>query len=123
LVSLALAVAVVPQLGRSFAAKGEYGVHWPLDPPPKRSAMEGEAGFNVLASEGFVELAVRLRNDGKPTRVSVFIDVELAGSEIVEAAEHWFRYPTDKAGLVYVELVSEDAKSAAPARMLVVVPR
>ena len=123
LVSLALLSAVVPQLGRSFAAQGDYGVHWPLDPPPKRSAMEGKAGFNVLASEGFIELAVRPRNEGKPTRVSVFLDGERVGNEVVEAPEHWFRYPTASAGLVYVEIVSEDAQSGSAVRTLVVVPR
>jgi len=123
LVSLVLLSAVVPQLGRSFAAKGDYGVDWPLDPPPKRSAMEGKAGFNVLAAGGFVELAVRPRNAGKPTRVSIFLDGELAGNEVVEAPEHWFRYPTANAGLVYVEIVSEDAQARSPVRTLVVVPR
>jgi len=123
LISLALLYAVVPQLGRSFAAKGDYGVDWPLDPPPKRSAMEGRAGFNVLASDGIVELAVRPRNDGKPTRVSVFLEGELVDDEVVEATEHWFRYPTAKAGLVYVELVSEDAEVGTTVRALIVVPR
>ena len=123
LVSLSLLSAVLPQLGRSFAAKGDYGVDWPLDPPPKRSAMGGKAGFNALASGWVVEFAVRPRNDGRPIRVSVFIDDELAGTEVVEAAEHWFRYPTATAGLVYVELVSEDAETQTPVRMLVVVPR
>jgi 4-amino-4-deoxy-L-arabinose transferase-like glycosyltransferase len=123
LVSLALLSGVVPQLGRSFAAKGDYGVDWPLDPPPKRSAMDGEAGFNVFASDGFVELAVRPRNDGKPTRVSVFLEGELAGEEVVEAPEHWFRYPAAEAGLVYVEIVSEDTESEAPVRALIVVPK
>jgi 4-amino-4-deoxy-L-arabinose transferase-like glycosyltransferase len=123
IVSLAFLSAVVPQLGRSFAAKGDYGVHWPLDPPPKRAAMEGKAGFNVLATDGFIELAVRPRNDGRPTRVSVVLDGEPAGSEVVEAAEHWFRYPTEKAGLVYVELVSEDRESGSPVRALLVVPK
>jgi hypothetical protein len=123
IVSLAFLSAVLPQLGRSFAAKGDYGVHWPLDPPPKRAAMEGKAGFNVLATDGFIELAVRPRNDGRPTRVSVVLDGEPAGSEVVEAAEHWFRYPTEKAGLVYVELVSEDRESGSPVRALLVVPK
>ncbi len=123
LVSLVFAGAVVPQLGRSFAARGDYGVHWPLDPPPKRSAIAGKAGFNVLASEAFVELAVRPRNDGKPTRVSVFLDGELVGSEVVDAAEHWFRYPTAKAGLVYVEVISEDAEVGTLVRALIVVPK
>ncbi|HEX9725828.1 MAG TPA: hypothetical protein VGC53_16235, partial [Vicinamibacteria bacterium] len=122
-VSIGLLSAVVPQLGRSFAAKGDYGVDWPLDPPPKRSVMEGKAGFNVLAKDGFVELAVRPRNDGKPTRVSVFLDGELVGNEVVDATEHWFRYPTEKADLVYVELVSQDAEVGTPVRALIVVPR
>jgi 4-amino-4-deoxy-L-arabinose transferase-like glycosyltransferase len=122
-VSIGLLSAVVPQLGRSFAAKGDYGVDWPLDPPPKRSVMEGKAGFNVLASDGFIELAVRPRNDGKPTRVSVFLDGELVGNEVVDATEHWFRYPTEKADLVYVELVSQDAEVGTPVRALIVVPR
>jgi hypothetical protein len=123
LVSLVLLSAVVPQLGRSFAAKGDYGVDWPLDPPPKRSAMEGKAGFNVLATDGFVEIAVRPRNDGKPTRVSVFLDGEPVGNEVVEGVEHWFRYPTTSAAMVYVEIVSEDAQSGSPMRTLVIVPR
>lgn len=33
------------------------------------------------------------------------------------------RYPTTEAGLVYVEILSEDARSSAPVRMLVVVLR
>ncbi len=123
LISLALLTAVVPQLGRSFAAKADYGVDWPLDPPPKRSAMEGKAGFNVFASDGFVEIAVRPRNDGKPTRVSLFLDGELAGEEILDAPEHWFRYPAADAGLAFVEIVSEDARSGSAVRTLIVVPR
>jgi hypothetical protein len=85
--------------------------------------MEGEAGFNVFASDGFVELAVRPRNDGKPTRVSVSLDGELVGEEVVEAPEHWFRYPASGASLVYVEIVSEDTESKAPVRALIVVPK
>jgi hypothetical protein len=123
LVSIGLLSAIVPQLGRSFAAKGDYGVDWPLDPPPKRSAMEGKAGFNVLASDGFVELAVRPRNEGKPTRVSVLLDGELVGEEVVEAPEHWFRHPVENAGLAYVELVSRDAETGTPVRALIVVPK
>jgi hypothetical protein len=41
----------------------------------------------------------------------------------VEAAEHWFRYPAADAGLVYVEIVSEDTESEAPVRALIVVPK
>jgi 4-amino-4-deoxy-L-arabinose transferase-like glycosyltransferase len=123
IVSLALLYAVVPQLGRSFAAKGDYGVDWPLDPPPKRSPIAGKAGFNVLVSDGFVELAVRPRNDGKSTRVSFFLEGELVGDEVVVATEHWFRYPTEKAGLAYVELVSQDAEVGTPVRALIVVPK
>jgi hypothetical protein len=123
LVSALFLAAVVPQLGRSFAAKGDYGVDWPLDAPPKRSAIAGSAGFNVLASDGFVEFAVRPRNDGKPVRVSVLVDGALAGSEVVDAVEHRFRYPAAGAGLAFVELRSEDAQSGSPVRMLVVVPR
>jgi hypothetical protein len=123
LVSFALLSAVVPQLGRSLTAKGDYGVDWPLDPPPKRSAMEGKAGFNVLALEGFVELAVRPRNEGKPTRVSVSLDGELAGAEVVKAPEHWFRYAASDAGQVYVEIGAEDAETRESVRALIVVPK
>jgi len=45
------------------------------------------------------------------------------GNEVVEAAEHWFRYPTANAGLVYVEVISEDAEVGTPVRALIVVPR
>jgi hypothetical protein len=41
----------------------------------------------------------------------------------VDATEHWFRYPTEKADLVYVELVSQDAEVGTPVRALIVVPR
>jgi hypothetical protein len=119
---MALLAAVVPQLGRSFAAKGDYGVDWPLDALPKRSVTEGRAGFNVLAEGGFIEFAVRPRNDGKPTRVSVLVEGTLAGSEVVEGVEHRFRYPAP-AGLVFVEVQSEDSQSGSPVRTLVVVPK
>ncbi len=123
LVSLALLSAVLPQLGRSFSAKGDYGVDWPLDPPPKRSAMRGRAGFNLLATEGFVEIAVRPRNEGRPASISLYLDGELAGSEVVESIEHRFRYPIPEVRLVYAELVAEDAASGAPVRVLVIVPK
>jgi hypothetical protein len=122
-VSLFLLAAVVPQLGRSLAARGDYGVDWPLDALPKRSAMNGRAGFNVLAADGFVEFAVRPRNDGRPVRVSVLVDGIAAGSEVIEEVEHWFRYPAAIGGLVFVELLAEDAQSASPVRMLLVVPK
>jgi 4-amino-4-deoxy-L-arabinose transferase-like glycosyltransferase len=122
-VSLFLLAAVVPQLGRSLAARGDYGVDWPLDALPKRSAMNGGAGFNVLAADGFVEFAVRPRNDGRPVHVSVLVDGIAAGSEVIEEVEHWFRYPAASGGLVFVELLAEDAQSASPVRMLLVVPK
>jgi hypothetical protein len=123
IVSVAFLSAVVPQLGRSFAAKGEYGVDWPLDPPPKRAAMVGRAGFNLLASDGFVEFAVRPRNEGKPTRVSVDLDGKRVADEMVEATEHWFRFPAATGVLVSVELASEDSESGTPVRALIVVPK
>jgi 4-amino-4-deoxy-L-arabinose transferase-like glycosyltransferase len=123
LVALALVSVVVPQLGRSFAAKGDYGVDWPLDPPPKRSAMEGKAGFNVLAADGFVDFAVRPRNEGRPVRVSVFLDGVLAGTEVADERERWFRYPVPELRLVYVELVAEDAETGTPVRAFLVVPK
>jgi hypothetical protein len=85
--------------------------------------MVGRAGFNLLASDGFVEFAVRPRNEGKPTRVSVDLDGERVGNEVVEGSEHWFRFPAATGGLVYVELVSEDSESGTPVRTLIVVPK
>ena len=122
-VSLVLLSAVVPQLGRSLVARGDYGVDWPLDPPPKRSAMRGRAGFNVLARDGFVELAVRPRNDGRPTRIELFLNGELVENEIVEAREHWFRCETGEMGAVYAEIVVADAEATLPVSALVVVPK
>ncbi len=122
-VSLVLLSAVVPQLGRSLVARGDYGVDWPLDPPPKRSAMRGRAGFNVLARDGFVVLAVRPRNDGRPTRIELFLNGELVENEIVEAREHWFRCETGEMGAVYAEIVVADAEATLPVSALVVVPK
>jgi hypothetical protein len=115
--------AVVPQLGRSFSARGDYGVEWPLDPPPKRSATSGGAGFNVLASKGFVDFSVRPRNRGRPTRVSVAIDGRQTEEVHLESEAHRFRYPAAREGLAYVELVASDLDSGGPAGLLVVVPR
>jgi hypothetical protein len=50
--ALVAALAVVPQIPRSLAARADYGVSWPsvLDRPAGQ--MTGAAGFNVLATTG-----------------------------------------------------------------------
>jgi 4-amino-4-deoxy-L-arabinose transferase-like glycosyltransferase len=120
--SLVLAWVVVPQLHRSFRARGDYGVQWPLDPPPKRSAMTGAAGFNVLAANGFVELAVRPRNPRGRTAVDVFLEGEAVERVMLETGERWIRHPWANLELVYVELRARDEASGEPVRLFVVVP-
>lgn len=126
LVSAAFGLLVIPQLPRSFAARGDYGVDWPLDPPPKRAPMVGEAGFNVLSVDGSVELALRPRNErpNGATRVTVSLEGELAEEIVVGAdeVEHWFRLPWPVVDLVHVEIEARDAASGAPVKVLVIVP-
>ncbi|MGH9332281.1 MAG: ArnT family glycosyltransferase [Vicinamibacteria bacterium] len=123
LVSFALAATLVPQLGRSFAANGDYGVHWPLDSIPKRSAMLGSAGFNVLAAGGHVEFSVRPRNGEKPTRLSVALSGAPVEKVQIDAVEHRIRHPWPRVELVYVELEARDAETGELVRVLVVVPK
>jgi hypothetical protein len=122
-VSLLFAATVLPQLPRSLRAKGDYGVHWPLDPPPKRSAMEGEAGFNLLAVDGFVELAVRPRNPAGRTVVEVRLEGERVERVLLDGEERWLRYPWPNLELVYLELRASDESTGLPVRLFVVVPR
>jgi hypothetical protein len=118
--SSSLAAVVLPQLGRSFAAKGDYGVHWPLDPPPKRSPMRGDAGFNLLAVDGAIEFFVR-RREISATAVDVRLEGEPVESFVLESTEHRVRHPWPALELVYVELRARDVRSGAPARLYVVV--
>jgi 4-amino-4-deoxy-L-arabinose transferase-like glycosyltransferase len=117
---------VVPQLSRSFAARGDYGVDWPLDPPPKRAPMVGEAGFNVLAVDGYVELALRPRNENESGNTDVTVSLEGEPAEKItigaDEIEHWFRLPWAVVDLVYAEIEARDATTGRPVRLLVVVP-
>jgi hypothetical protein len=123
--SLVLASILLPQLPASWSAKADYGVHWPMNPVPKRAAMYGEAGFNVLAVDGAVEFALRPRNDGRVTRVEVYAEgapteVAFVGSH---EREHRFRFEWPRLELVHVELTASDHASGEPVRALVIVPR
>jgi 4-amino-4-deoxy-L-arabinose transferase-like glycosyltransferase len=119
--AVVLAAVVLPQLGRSLEAKGEYGVHWPLDPPPKRSGMSGEAGFNLLAANGVLEFSVRPRNERGNTVVDVSLEGEAVETVVIDS-EHEFRHSWPALELVHVELRARDEASGEPVRMLVVVP-
>jgi 4-amino-4-deoxy-L-arabinose transferase-like glycosyltransferase len=119
--SLCLAAVVLPQLPRSVKAKGEYGVDWPLDPPPKRSPMTGEAGFNLFSGEGAIEFAVR-RREISPTAIEVFLEGNLVERVVLETREHWFRHPWPAMQLAYVEIRARAQQGGGPARLLVVVP-
>jgi hypothetical protein len=123
--STALAGMVLPQVPKSLRALADYGVRWPLQAPPKRSPMTGEAGFNLLAVDGRVEFAVRPRNPGGRTRVEV--DLEGVPAEQVvlteREPEHWFRLAWPHIELVHVELRARDAATGRPAKLLVVVFR
>jgi 4-amino-4-deoxy-L-arabinose transferase-like glycosyltransferase len=123
LVSGILATIVVPQLPASFAAEADYGVHWPLKIPPKRSAMTGTAGFNVLAVEGVVRFHVRPRNPSGKTEVEVRLEGELSERVRITEREHRFELAAPSPGLVHVELVARDPRTGEPVPLFVIVPR
>ncbi len=114
LTSVSVAALVLPQVPASLHAKGDYRVHWPLDRPPKRSPMLGEAGFNVLAVDGTVELAVRPRNLAGATKVVVSLEGEPAEEVTAMETEHRLRYEWPRLELVHVELTAADAGQASP---------
>ncbi len=123
--SLGLAITVMPQLPASLRARADYGVDWPLEAPPKRSAMFGEAGFNLAAIDGAIEFAARPRNAGRPTRVEVWLDSERVEPVVIVQQgeqEERFRYDWPRSGRVYLEITARDAATGNPVKMLVIVP-
>ena len=122
-VSLALASMVLPQVPGSLRARADYGVHWPLRPPPKRSAMSGEAGFNLLPSDGTLRFIVRPRGPEGRTDVTVSIDGAIVDRARLHRREHHFEIATDQPGLIHVELSATNVRSGEPAPLFVVVPR
>jgi len=123
LVAALLAVIVLPQLPRSFSARADYGVHWPLKVLPKRSAMTSQAGFNVLAVNEAVRFDVRPRNPFGRTEVEVRLNGETAERVRLSQAEHRFELAWPNSDLVYVELFASDPKTGKPVRLYVVVPK
>ena len=118
-----LAVIVLPQLPRSFSARADYGVHWPLEAPPKRSAMTGAAGFNVLVVNETVRFNVRPRNPAGRTEVEVRLNGETAERVRLFQVEHRFELAWPNPGLVHVELFASDPKTGEPVRLYVIVPK
>ena len=120
-----LAVIVLPQLPRSFSARADYGVHWPLKAPPKRSAMTGAAGFNVLVTHEaeVVRFNVRPRNPSGRTEVEVRLNGETAERVRLSQAEHRFELAWPNPGLVHVELFASDPRTGKPVRLYVIVPK
>lgn len=122
-VALLLAWTVVPQLPRSLSARADYGVHWPLKAPPKRSAMNGAAGFNVFVPNDVIRINVRPRNPSGITEVEVRLEGEVIEQVRLTDQEHHFELAWPGPGLVHVELVASDAKTSEPVRLLVIVPK
>lgn len=122
LVSIVLGAIVAPQLSLSLSARADYGVHWPMKAPPKRSAMTGSAGFNVLPAAGTLRFHVRPRN-----RLATNVTVRLNGRAVetvrIAEREHRFEVPWTHGGLVHVELTASDAATGEPVRVLVIVPK
>lgn len=121
--ALLLAWIVLPQLPSSFSARADYGVHWPLKAPPKRSAMTGAAGFNVFVSNDAVRIHVRPRNPSGKTDVEVRLDGETAERARLSDQEHRFELAWPGPGLVHVEVFASDAKTGEPVRLFVIVPK
>ncbi len=118
-----LAVIVLPQLPRSFSARADYGVHWPLEAPPKRSAMTGAAGFNVSVVNEAVRVNVRPRNPLGRTEVEVRLNGKTAERVRLSEGEHRFELAWPNRGLVYVELFASDPRTGEPVRLYVIVPK
>ena len=124
LTAFVLARAVLPQLPRSLSARGDYGVDWTLKTLPKRSPMTAQAGINLLAVDGAVELFVRPRHArGSRTQLSVRLNDELVEQVTLRDREHRLRYEWPRLELVYVELIASEPKTGAPARIFLVVPK
>jgi hypothetical protein len=121
--TVALAGIVMPQVPASLRARAEYGVVWPPGKaPPKRSPITGKAGFNVLATNGDVEFAVRPRNPLGQTSVEVYLEGEHAEDVFVDRGEHWFRYAWPRIELVHVEVRVKDVRTGRPVKVLLILP-
>lgn len=119
----ALGVIVLPQLPQSLSARADYGVHWPMKAPPKRSAMSGSAGFNVLPDGNTLRFNVRSRNPSSRTDVSVKLNGVPVEAVRISEREHRFALPWTQGGLVHVELTASDAATGEPVRLFVIVPK
>ena len=123
-----LAVIVLPQLPRSFSARADYGVHWPLKAPPKRSAMTGAAGFNVLVTKeamkpkSFASTSARAippaepksRSDSTERPPSAFVSPrESTASSSPGRTRVWS----------HVEFFASDPRTGEPVRLYVIVPK
>jgi len=121
-ISLVSASVVLPQLPRSARARADYGVHWPMTNPPKRSRMVGDAGFNLMARDDALRFHVRTRNPAGVTLVEVRIDgVEVERMRLGDQ-EHRFELPAGGFPIVHVELSAVDASTNEPVPLLVIVP-
>ncbi len=88
--------------------------------------MEGEAGFNLRAKKGAVELAAR--RPGIDPSVTTELRVFLDGSEVQRvglygATTKRLRYPLLNRLHAYVEVRAVDTASGEPVRFLVSTPR
>ncbi len=122
-VAAVLGAIVLPQLPQSLRARADYGVHWPMKAPPKRSAMTGSAGFNVRPAAEVVRFNVRTRNPSARTDVAVRLNGEPVETVRISKQEHRFEIPWTHGGLVHVELTANDVATGEPVRLFVIVPK
>jgi hypothetical protein len=121
--SVAALGLMLPQIGRTAAARANYGPTWTLTGGRTTAQVSGESGANVLASPDGLDL--RLANPGPaPVRVGVRVDgVDILGPAILEPGAERLLSPRGlPTGLAFVE-VSSTAANGQPAPVDVQIDR
>ena len=122
--ALVAAVAVVPQIPRSLAARADYGVSWPsvLDRP--KGQMTGTAGFNVIATTG----AVTFHATGQEATSGVDLIVRANGRDVGAAhLEHGqsspIQVPWPEVGMAFLDISAKRSDDGRPATVEIAVQR
>ena len=122
--ALVAALAVVPQIPRSLAARADYGVSWPsvLDRPKGR--MTGTAGFNVIATTGAASF--HATGQDAPAGIDLVVrangrDVSTTHLETGQSAQ--IQVPWPDVGMAFVDVSARRSNDGRPATVEIAVQR
>lgn len=122
--TLVAAIAVIPQIPRSLAARADYGMSWPSVLDRSKGQMSGTAGFNVVATTGAATF--HATGQDAPSGIDLLVRANgrhVSTTHLENGQSAPIQVPWPEVGMAFVDVSARRSDDGRPATVEIAVQR